>query len=328
MVIFIFCGCHRKDPQVIDENGTDIALTMNEEENSQKYAVSTGTALFINDKNFHLEDIIGIWWAGAPNHTLEIEFTNDNRFYIREFDYQYNFTGEDFYPYKIEENNIIIENIDKSNNIDKYIHNDIFPSDIIYISELNEKVLYCEKSSYRFYRGTVKEVLERRNNNLSYEDKLKEFIYNEMLNGIVFNGDENDENGVIDTYGMPIRDEIIEYTDGRRYEGGLSLTGIREITYEDLTHRYYVFINRNNTVRQFYNDVFVNTKLNRLKMINIGDTSEKLLTVFSGNYWRKDGEDIIYMWGGDDTGETYRWVKFSIENNIITKISYILTSWE
>jgi len=162
LIIFIFCGCQKKDLSITEEERTDIDLTMNDEENSQKYAVSPGTALLINDKNFPLEDIMGTWWAGAPNHTLEIEFTNDNRFYIREFDFHDNFAGEDLFPYKIEGNNIIVENIDKTNNIDKYIISNIFPSDIIHISELNEKSLYYDKSSYRFYRGTVKEVLERR----------------------------------------------------------------------------------------------------------------------------------------------------------------------
>ena len=161
LIIFIFCGCQKKDPSITEEERTDIVLTMNDEENSQKYAVSLSTVLLINDKNFPLEDIIETWWAGAPNHTLEIEFTNDSRFYIREFDFKDNFAGEDFFPYKIENNNIIIENIEKTNNIDKYIISNIFPSDIIHISELNEKVLYCEKSSYRFYRGNVKEVLYR-----------------------------------------------------------------------------------------------------------------------------------------------------------------------
>jgi hypothetical protein len=328
LVIFIFCSCHKKDPPVKEEKVDDIVSVISDEEYSQKYIVSPGTALFINKKNLPLEDIIGTWWAAAPNHTLEIEFTDDNIFFIREFDFQGNFVGEDFYRYKIEENNIIIENIDKSNNISKEIIQNLFSPNIIHISELNAKLLNCEELPYRFYRGSVNELLEKKNINLGYENKLKEFIYDEVLNGTIFHGDENDENGVIATYGIPISDEIIEYSDNKRYEGGMSLKGIREIVYEDLTHRYYVFINRSNIERQFYVDVVIDKELERLKTVNIGDTSEKILTVFGNNYWRKDGENIIYMWGGDTTEETHRWVKFSIENDIIIKISYILTSWD
>jgi hypothetical protein len=328
LVISIFCSCQKKDPPVKEEKETDIVSIVSDEEHSQKYIVSPGTALFINNKNLPLEDIIGTWWAGAPNHTLEIEFTGDNIFYIREFDFNDNFVGEDIHQYKIEENNIVIENIDESKNISKEIIHNLFSSAIIHISELNTKLLNCEELPYRFYRGTFNELLENKNINLSYENKLKEFIYNEVLDRTIFQGDENDENGVIATYGIPVSDEIIEYSDKQRYEGGMSLIGIRELIYEDLTHRYYIFINRNNIEKQFYVDVVVNKKLDRLKMVNIEDTSEKILTVFGNDYWRKDGEDILYMWGGDPTEETYRWVKFSIENNIIIKISYILNSWE
>jgi hypothetical protein len=328
LVILIFCSCHKKDSLIKEEKATDIVSILSDEENSPKYIISPGTALFINNKNLPLEDVIGTWWAGAPNHTLEIEFTGNNFFYIREFNFDDNFVGEDFFQYKIEENKIIIEDIDKSNNINEWIIKNLFSSNIIHISELNAKLFYCEELPYRFYRGTVNELLINKNINLSYENKLKEFIYSEVLNRKIFHGDDNDENGVIAVYGIPVSDEIIDYPDKQRYEGGMSLIGIREIIYENLTHRYYVFINGSNIERQFYVDVIVNKKLDRLKTVNIGDTSDKILTVFGNNYWRKDGEDIIYMWGGDTTGETYRWVKFSIENNIIIKISYILNSWE
>jgi hypothetical protein len=68
----------------------------------------------------------------------------------------------------------------------------------------------------------------------------------------------NEENGVINTYGVLIKDEIIDYSDGQRYE-----------------------------------------------------------------------EDIIYRLSDDYSSEPLRlrWIRFSIENNIVIKISYIITWW-
>ena len=290
-----------------------------------------------------MEKIIGVWWSGNPSSTIFIEFTDNGILYIHEL-YKYeDLLVEDFFPYKIEENNIIIENINK--NFDEKINNlfnKVFPPDI-YIANLDDRKLEFELLAFRlldrntrlristsysfnnFYRGTMEEVLERSNIRLNYENKLKEFIANELLNGVIYQGDENNENGVIDTYGVPTKDEITEYSDGKRYEGGGYLSGIREITYEDLKHRYYVFTNGD----QCYVDVNVDKKLDRLTTINIGAASEEVTAVFGSSYWRKEGEDIIYMLGGDGSPDPgpLRWVRFSIENNIVIKITYIITQW-
>jgi hypothetical protein len=338
LIIFVFYSCQKQNQPVNEGEQADIISIANDEDLSQEYIVDHGSSLIINNKNFPLKDIIGTWWMGAPFYTLEIEFTNDSILYIKEYDNDYRLSDENFYPYKIEKNNILIENVDKSNNFDKYISDFFFTPGVdgVYIEELDAKKLMFIKTlrigsdntevrnSAPFYRGNIEELLESRNIRLDYEDKLKEFIYEEALNGIIFQGDTNDENGVINTYGVPLKDEITEYSDGKRYEGGMSLVGIREIIYEDLTHRYYIFINRSNIERQFYVDVSINKKLGRLVMLNIGATSEEVMAVFGSNYWRKDEEDIIYMWDGS---EGYRWVRFSIENNIVINISYIITSW-
>jgi hypothetical protein len=164
--------------------------------------------------------------------------------------------------------------------------------------------------------------LERRNIRLSYENKLKGFIHNEVLDGIIFQGNINDEDAVIAIYGEPIKDEIIDYFDGKRYEGQGNLTGIREITYEDFIHRYYVFSGGGQT----YVDVIINKNLDRFTMPIIGASSEEVTAEFGSSYWRKDVEDLIYMWGGDGD-ESYRWVRFSIENDIVISVAYVITSW-
>jgi len=338
LVILIFSNCSKQVQYITEEKGQDIisiekeqnVASIMEEKSSQEDVIRPDFVSISNEENFPLENIIGAWWQGTPTLLIEIKFANDGFLYIKELGEYTNILVEDFFPYRIEGNNIIIENTNRKNNLSDYT-NDYFLVSGKYIYRLDTRELSFHdiaskygglRRSYSFYKGTMEEVLERSNIRANYENKLKEFVFNEILNGIVFQGDENDENGVINTYGVPIKDEIIEYSDGQRYEGGRYLLGIREITYEDLIHRYYVF-NRD----QWYLDVVINKKLDRLIMINIGASSEDVIAVFGNNYQYKDGEDIIYMLGGDDSPEPLRWVRFSIENNIVIKISYIITSW-
>jgi hypothetical protein len=313
------------------------------EEFLQREITELDAIFIINSENYSLEEIVGIWLMSTPISSIEIEFTNNNIFFVREFDMDDNFIDKNFYPYRMEENNIIIGNTSRSNKFSAFINDYFFSSGSeIYIEELDiRKLIFVKSGGFTrvgssdyeiknwapFYKMTMENLIERQNTNLNYENKLKNFIYNEILNGIIFQGDINDENGVIDTYGVPLNDEVIEYSDALRYEGGMSLIGIREIVYEDLTHRYYVFFNRSNIKRQFYVDVSVKNKLDRLETINIGVASEEIIAAFGSNYWRKDGEDIIYMWGGDGS-ESYRWVRFSIENDILINIFYVITSWQ
>jgi hypothetical protein len=330
IAIIALCSCQKQVQNIAEENEKkeiDTISIMAEEEPIQEDIIEPAVVAIISNK--YSEDIVGAWWMTAVPSTIEIEFTNDDILYIREYDYNLNFVDGKFYPYRIEGYNLIIDDTGKSNNFRNFINSYLLPSgDSIPINELDARrlVFMLRESQWTFYKGSVQELLERRNISSSYENKLKDFIYNEILNGTIFQGDIEDEDGVIDTYGEPLNDEIIEYSDGLRYEGGRTLIGIREITYEDITHRYFVFINRSNIQSQFYKDVIVNKKLDTLTTINIGATSEDIRAVF-GNSWRKEGEDLIYMWGGDG-GETYRWVRFSIENGIVISISYILTSWD
>ncbi|MDR2730665.1 MAG: hypothetical protein LBB81_07200 [Treponema sp.] len=350
LIILVFSGCHKQVRYITEENETGIASAADDEIsalqdtlsnfNSQQENITIpGVVHLMNIENIPVEDIIRTWFQSDRETAVEIEFADNSIFYIREFDGSFNLITENFYPYKIEENNIIIENTDKSNEFNEYVNHYLLSSNsYIYIIKREYSTgLYFDKiyprntwATYNdwtvFNKITMKEVIEASDGRSYYENKLKKFVYDEMLNGLIFQGDINDINGVINTYGAPIKDEVTEYSDGQRYEGGLSLSGIREIRYEDLVHRYYVFTNRRNSIIQFYVDVIADKKINRLEMINVGAASEDVIEAFGSNYRRKDGEDIIYMWGGDGEDDL-RWVKFTIKDNIVMEISYIITSW-
>ena len=76
----------------------------------------------INEENYLLENILGTWVVGNHSYSppTEIEFTEDNIFYLRELDRNYNIISENFYPYEISENTIIIKEADKTNNYSKH----------------------------------------------------------------------------------------------------------------------------------------------------------------------------------------------------------------
>ncbi|MDR0314201.1 MAG: hypothetical protein LBI14_11475 [Treponema sp.] len=328
IAIIAVCSCQKQAQIIAEEEISDTALIMVEEP-SQEVFIEPAATVVIYSSKYSQEDIIGAWWLGTPRSTIEIEFTNDNILYIREFDIFDNSVDENFYPYKIENDSLIIEDTDKSNNFVGFVNDYFLASGAgIYIAGLDARSLnlVLRGNRFQFYKGSMQEQLESLNKRISYENELKDFIYNEVLKGIIYQGDIEDENGVIDTYGEPLKDEIIEYSDGLQYEGGRTLIGIREIRYEDLTHRYFVFVNRRNIQSQSYKDVLVNTKLDRLTTINIGARSEDIMAVFGRDYWRKEGEDLMYMWNLD-ISEPYRWVRFTIENDIVISISYILTRW-
>ena len=334
-VILVFGSCHKQTRYIMDDEKSyqeDIIYDMNSHEEN---TIRPDVVSIKNEKNFPLEGIVGTWQTSTPTLLMEIVFTNNGILYIKELNIWTDLFIENFYQYKIDGDNIIIEGVNKNNNFDADINNlllsPLLPD--VNIVNLDDKSLSFERFiknnsggylqfSLSFYKGTLEKISERNNVRLNYENKLKNFISNEVLNGVIYQGDINDENGVINTYGVPIKDEIVEYSDGQKYEGGLYLSGIREIVYEDLIHRYYVFTKG----VQYYVDVIINKKLDRLTSINIGSSSEEITAIFGNNYWRKEGEDIIYMLS-DDPSSGYRWIKFSIENNVITKISYIITSW-
>ena len=164
----------QQNQSINEQKETRDAFITNNEDISKNQIVNPSSALFINNKNFPLENIIGTWWMGAPSFTFEIEFTNDNLFYMRQFDFNNIFVDEKFYPYKISENNIIVNDIDKNNNFDKDINDFFFNPGIngIYIDELDAKKFRFVKSENMgsdnkevknwasFYKGAVKDLLK------------------------------------------------------------------------------------------------------------------------------------------------------------------------
>jgi hypothetical protein len=173
-VFLVFCSCQKQNQSINEEKETGNVFISNNDDISQKHIVNPSSALIINNKNFSLENIIGTWWMGAPSYTFDIEFTNDNIFNMREFDYNNILVDERFYPYKIEENNIIVEDIDKNNNFDEFINDFFFTPGInsVYIDELDAKKIRFVKSVNigsnnkevtnwaSFYKGTVKGLLK------------------------------------------------------------------------------------------------------------------------------------------------------------------------
>jgi hypothetical protein len=330
IAVIALCSCQKQAQFVAKEESIDTVSIMANEEPFHEVVIEPDVVVTLNTSKYSQEDIIGVWWMGTPRSTIEIEFANDDILYIREFDRFDSSVDENFYPYRIENDSLVIEDIDKSNNFVGFV-NDYFlasgPSINIVRLNARELVFVLRGSQWTFYKGSMQELTESLNKRISYENKLKDFIFNEVLNGIIYQGDIEDENGVIDTYGEPLKDEIVEYSDGLRYEGGRTLIGFREISYEDLIHRYFVFVNRSNIQSQFYKDVIVNKKLDRLTTVNIGSSTEEIIAAFGNIEGRRDGEDLRYMWNLD-ISEPYRWVTFSIENDIVIGITYIITKWD
>jgi hypothetical protein len=328
--LIAFCSC-QKQAQPIAEGipsqepttRLDAATNINNENAPKEPIIESDITVITSHKIYSQEDIIGIWLQGTPFSFREIEFTNSDIFYLREFDRDYTIVDEKFYPYKIEGKKLIIDDAGKSNDFGYDINTYFLSSgEGIYIDELDDRKLYFKipGASFLFYKGSMDDFLGREAIRLSYENKLKDFIHNEMLNGIIFQGDIHDENAVIAIYGEPIKDEIINNSGVQGFGARDNLTDIREISYEDLTHRYYVLSGN----YQIYADIVLTKNLDRLTIPIIGASSEDVTAEFGSSYWHKNGEDFIYMWGSD-WGESYRWVKFSVENNVVISVSYIIT---
>jgi hypothetical protein len=116
---------------------------------------------------------------------------------------------------------------------------------------------------------------------------------------------------VIDIFGEPLNIKVTEVSFN--LVGG-KVIEIRELIYDDFIHIYYIF--EDGTI--FYIGFIIEKKLERLKTINIGDTSEKLLSIFSDKYYSWESvesikENISYY---IDPVE----VQFVINDKIIQKI--------
>ncbi|MDR0561118.1 MAG: hypothetical protein LBG73_00320 [Spirochaetaceae bacterium] len=155
----------------------------------------------------------------------------------------------------------------------------------------------------------TKPYAEEKNNSFEESrESVETYVITEILNGRKYDASLlDDENGVTRIYGTPLADTVVSIIPFT-FEGVL-ITGLRELTYEDLKHTYFV----SDKGGQLYAYVEVSKKNNRLKTINIGDSVEKLIDVFGNHYFKGDGESISYY------GLTEE-VIFVIENNSIQRI--------
>jgi hypothetical protein len=126
-------------------------------------------------------------------------------------------------------------------------------------------------------------------------------------------GFHRDKYEVIDIFGDPL-DIRITKVSPFYLEGGRVIE-MRELIYDGFNHIYYVF--ESGTI--FYIGFFIEKRLERLKTINIGDTSDKLLSTFSDKYYSWELESIkenISYYTDPVTCE----VQFVIRDTIIQKI--------
>jgi hypothetical protein len=181
----------------------------------------------------------------------------------------------------------------------------------------NSQKQETKENNNQSMKKTNDEIIEIKQDDIVENDNpLENYIFNEVLNGIKYTTDFKDKNGVIEIYGEPIEDTIRINPQTFSFRGG-KVKGVRELTYKDLLHRYYIY--EDDT--QFYVHVLANKPVDRLKSINIGDFSEKIITTFGGNYYQDGGEDIIYDLGNDSI------VIFFIRDKIINGILYVINDF-
>ena len=161
-----------------------------------------------------------------------------------------------------------------------------------------------------------KDIQEQIVNEINFEntrEKVENYIINEILAGIKYTGNLDDQYGVTKYYGVFVEEKITTITPFY-FEGG-NVIQLRELIYNDITHYYYIF----DTGKQLYKGVEIKNPLTRLITINIGDTYDKLIESFGNDYYYGGKEYISYF---GFQGE----VIFSIEGNRIKKIfvNYLL----
>jgi hypothetical protein len=144
-------------------------------------------------------------------------------------------------------------------------------------------------------------------------ESITDFFYDEILNGNRDTSFSNGENGVINFFGAPLEESKIPTSfDFETAE----IVEIHELIYDDFVHRYYV----SKSGHKLYSGFFITKKLDRLKSVNIGDTSEKLASTFTDKYYtwleyERIKENISYY-----TDPVVCEIQFVIENSIIQKI--------
>ena len=150
--------------------------------------------------------------------------------------------------------------------------------------------------------------------NVIKQNNITDFFFGEIMNGNKDLDFHRDKYEVIDIFGEPLDINVIDTSF--YFEGGI-VTEIRQLIYDDFIHNYYVF--ENGII--FYQGFIIEKRLERLKTINIGDTSDKLLSTFSDEYYTWEeleniNENISYY-----TNPLTCIIQFVIKDTLIQKIS-------
>jgi hypothetical protein len=146
------------------------------------------------------------------------------------------------------------------------------------------------------------------------KNSITNYFYNEILNGNNDLSFQHGSEGVINFFGKPSEENRIPTSF--YFEGGIVIQ-IHELIYNDLTHRYYVF----ESGRELYYGFFVTKPLDRLNSVEIGDTSEKLLSTFSDKYYTWDNVESIKENISYYTDPVVCEIQFVIKEGIIKMIA-------
>ena len=130
------------------------------------------------------------------------------------------------------------------------------------------------------------EIMPRQNSSGDKLHTITSFFFDEIMNGNAHLGFHRDEYKVVELFGDPL--EIIVTPVSFYFQGG-TVTEFHEYVYADCTHYYYIF--EDGTI--FYVGFAIKRELERLKMINIDDTVDTLLSTFSDRYRRDENTGNI-----------------------------------
>jgi len=110
------------------------------------------------------------------------------------------------------------------------------------------------------------------------KNNITDFYFNEILAGNKYLKFHRDEYKIIEYFGEPFE---IRITPASFYFEGGKVVEYHQYFYDDFIHYYYIF--EDGTI--LYKGFIIERKQERLKTINIGDTSDKLLSTFSDRYF-------------------------------------------
>ena len=159
-------------------------------------------------------------------------------------------------------------------------------------------LLGCSRSAKNNISGTDNEIRydhELPYNNIQHieivdsiitQNNITDYFYNEILNNINLSF-HRDEYEIKSIFGEPIS---ISETEVDFWMSGGIVKKIQELIFEDFTHIYYVF--EDGTI--FYMGFKIEKYLDKLKTINIGDTLEKLLSIFNDIHYLSNENVIFY----------------------------------